>query len=55
MIITIVPGAVTVDAGTATCASTLPMGTAMPGFNLICAAISGVNEPALAQRVDLGG
>ena len=54
MIITIRPGLVTVAAGTATCASTLPMATAVPGRSPVHPAASSVKPPARsATRSDV--
>ena len=47
MIITILPGSVTVAAGTATCASTLATATAVPAFRPVQLAACAVNPPAL--------
>ena len=46
MIITMRPGSVTVAAGTATCASTLAMATAVPGFSPVQRAACSVSPPA---------
>ena len=46
MIMTIRPGSMTVEAGTATCASTLATATAVPGRSPVQAAASSVRPPA---------
>ena len=54
MIATIVPGSVTVTAGTETCASTLATATAVPGTRPVHAAARSLRPPArLADRHDL--
>jgi hypothetical protein len=48
MMMTMRPGPVTVAAGTATCASTLPTATAVPGLSPVHAAACAVSPPARA-------
>ena len=54
MIATILPGATGPAAGTVTCASTLPMATAMPSGSPVSAAAAGVSSPARAPSGEIG-
>jgi len=54
MIATILPGATGPAAGTVTCASTLPIATAIPGGSAVSAAASGVSRPARPPSGEIG-
>ena len=54
MIATILPGATGPAAGTVTCASTLPMATAMPSGSPVSAAAAAVSPPARAPSGEIG-
>ncbi len=52
MIATICPGSIALAAGAVTCASTLPMATAMPGRSPVQRAASSVRPPARSPNGD---
>ena len=54
MIATILPGATGPAAGTVTCASTLPMATAIPSGKPVSAAAAAVSPPARAPSGETG-